>query len=156
MPKNYWVVKSEPGTYSIDDLARDGETGWEGVRNFQARNYMMNDMSVGDLVLFYHSNSNPSGIYGTARVSSPAHQDLTALDPQDDHFDSRSTPDHAIWECIDLTFERKADRPLSLENMRLNPRLSSMEILKKGSRLSVSPVSKEEFAEATSLIYFTQ
>ena len=142
--KGFWLVKSEGDCYSIDDLARDGETAWEGVRNFQARNFMR-EMHVGDSVLFYHSSSKPSGVYGLARVSGEIHADESAFDSKDEHFDPRSTPDKPLWECVDIAFVSKFTRPVSIDELRLRPELSGMEILRKGSRLSVTPVSKKEY-----------
>ena len=146
-PMNYWLVKSEGGCYSIDDLRKDRKTPWTGVRNFQARNFMRDGMRIGDGVLFYHSNANPSGVYGIARVASAPHSDLTALDRNDEHYDPKSTPDKPIWECVDIAFEAKLHRPVSLEDMKRNARLTKMIILQKGSRLSVTPVTTEEFEE---------
>lgn len=146
---NYWLVKSEGDCYSIDDLKRDGKTPWTGVRNFQARNFMRDGMSIGDRVLFYHSNSRPSGVYGIARVASAAHPDLTALDKRDEHYDPKSTKEKPLWECVDMAFDAKLPRPVSLDDMKKNPKLARMIILQKGSRLSVTPVTKEEFEEVT-------
>lgn len=140
-------MKSEGSCYSIDDLKKDGRTAWEGVRNFQARNFMERDMKVGDMVLFYHSSSNPSGVYGLAKVVSAAHADLSALDPKDEHYDPKSTKEKPIWTCVDVGFVEKFKEPLSLGQIKLRPKLSCMIILRKGSRLSITPVSKSEFED---------
>lgn len=146
----HWLMKSEADCYSIDDLRRDGSAAWTGVRNFQARNFM-SEMSVGDLVVFYHSSSKPSGAYGIARVCSSAHSDATALDPKDEHFDPRATKDKPIWTCVDVEFVEKLKTPVPIDTMRLQPKLKGMEILRRGSRLSVTPVSKLEFEEIVRL-----
>ncbi len=147
---NYWLMKSEGDCYSIDDLEKDKTTPWTGVRNFQARNYMR-EMRVGDKILFYHSSSTPSGIFGIARVSSLPHPDLTALDTSDEHFDPKSTIDKPIWECVDVAFESKLPHPVSLGDMRKRKKLARMIVLQKGSRLSVTPVTKEEYNDIVSL-----
>lgn len=141
----FWLVKSEPSCYSIDDLAKDKQAYWSGVRNYQARNFMRDEMKIGDGVLFHHSNANPSGIAGIARVCKEAHPDFTAWDPQDDHFDPKASPENPIWMMVDIAFERKFDRLLSLEFLHGFSELSSMMLLKKGSRLSVMPVEEVHF-----------
>jgi predicted RNA-binding protein with PUA-like domain len=142
---NYWLIKSEGACYSIEDLEKDKKTDWFGVRNFQARNFMRDDMKVGDMALFYHSNSKPSGVYGVARVASPVHPDLTALDKKDEHYDPRSTKTKPIWECVDFEFVQKFRDPISLQYIKIDPKLSDMLVAKKGQRLSVMPVSKTHF-----------
>ncbi len=142
---NYWLIKSEGECYSIDDLKRDKKIGWYGVRNYQARNFMRDDMEIGDLALFYHSNSKPSGVYGVARVVSPVHPDITALDKKDKHYDPRSTAAKPIWECVDFEFVEKFNESISLQYIKINPKLSDMAVAKKGQRLSVMPVSKTHF-----------
>jgi len=142
---NYWLIKSEGACYSIEDLEKDKKTDWFGVRNFQARNFMRDDMKVGDMALFYHSNSKPSGVYGVARVASLAHPDLTALDKKDEHYDPRSTKTKPIWECVDFAFVQKFRDPISLQYIKIDPKLSDMLVAKKGQRLSVMPVSKTHF-----------
>src|SRR6185437_1538302 len=104
---NYWLVKSEPSCYSIDDLARDGKTMWDGVRNYQARNFMRDGMKKGDRVLFYHSNADPMGVVGVAEVCREAYPDFTAQDPSNDHFDPSSTADNPIWMMVDIAFVAK-------------------------------------------------
>lgn len=145
MATQYWLVKSEPTSYSIDDLKRDRKTAWTGVRNFQARNFMRDGMKVGDLVLFYHSNAEPAGVVGVAKVVAPAHADGTALDAKDDHFDPRSTRDELIWCAVDLGFVEKFPQTVSLETLKKTPGLEGLLVLKRGQRLSVQPVEPGHF-----------
>jgi len=142
----YWLMKTEPGCFSIDDLAGapNQTSSWDGVRNFQARNFMRDQMSVGDLILFYHSVKNP-GVVGIARVVRESYPDHTAQDPGDQHFDPRSTPENPLWFMVDVQFVEKFAHPVSLGSLRGVKGLEGMELLKKGSRLSVMPVTEEEF-----------
>ncbi len=142
---NYWLIKSEGACYSIDDLERDRKIDWYGVRNYQARNFMRDDMKLGDMALFYHSNSKPSGVYGVARVVCLPHPDLTALDKKDKHYDPRSTKAKPIWECVDFEFVQKFKEPIPLHYIKIDPNLSEMLVAKKGQRLSIMPVSKIHF-----------
>ncbi len=148
---NYWLIKSEGECYSIDDLEKDKRIDWFGVRNFQARNFMRDDMKIGDMALFYHSNSKPSGVYGVARVVSPVHPDMTALDKKDKHFDPRSTKSKPIWECVDFEFVQKFVEPISLYYIKIDPKLCEMLVAKKGQRLSIMPVSKTHFDRIVAL-----
>ena len=142
----YWLVKSEPEAFSIDDLARASKqtTGWDGVRNYQARNFMRN-MNVGDEVLFYHSNADPPAVAGIAQVVRTAYPDPTQFDPRDTHFDANSDPEEPRWDMVDIRLIRRFKTPLSLERLRQEPQLKEMELLRKGSRLSVQPVRKKEW-----------
>ncbi len=142
----YWLMKSEPEVFSIDDLAgAPGQTtSWDGVRNYQARNFMRS-MVPGDQVFFYHSNATPSCIVGVAEVVRSAHPDLTALDPDDHHFDPKATPTKPIWEMVDIRFQRKFAVPLALDDLRPVAGLEKMELLRRGSRLSVQPVTAAEW-----------
>jgi len=146
MDTKYWLLKTEPGCYSIDDLAAepDQTTRWSGVRNFQARNFMRDQMSEGDLALFYHSVTSPSAV-GVARIVRAGYPDETALDPDDQHFDPKSTPENPVWFAVDVRFVEKFARPVPLGAMRAVPALAGMELLRKGSRLSVMPVTRDEF-----------
>jgi predicted RNA-binding protein with PUA-like domain len=137
-------MKSEPSVYSIDDLKRDGQTSWEGVRNFQARNFMRDDMRVGDRVLFYHSNADPAGVAGLARVARAAYPDPTARDPQSDYHDPRATDADPRWFMVDLEFDERFPALVSLDALRRAPGLEKMLVINK-SRLSVQPVTDEEF-----------
>jgi predicted RNA-binding protein with PUA-like domain len=141
----YWLMKSEPSAFSIDDLKAKGSTLWDGVRNYQARNFMMNEMQVGDLVLFYHSNADPSAAVGLAVVSSPAEPDPAAWDPASKYFDPKSTPSNPIWQCVRIKFKKKFRRPVTLEEMRNRRELQRMGLLRRGNRLSVQPVTEREF-----------
>ncbi len=150
--KQFWLVKSEPGCFSIDDLAAapDKTTSWDGVRNYQARNFMRDDMRLGDPVFFYHSIKNP-GIVGLAQVVRESYPDHTAWDSANDHFDPRSTPEKPLWFMVDIRLVEKFREPLPLPLLRTVPGLENMLLLKKGSRLSVMPVSKDEFARILKL-----
>ena len=141
----YWLIKSEPTTYSIDDLEQMHQDHWEGVRNYQARNYMRDAMKVGDLALFYHSNATPPGVVGIARVSEEAHPDFTAWDPESKYFDPKSTPENPRWMMVSVTFVEKFPRLIPLEELRNCPELKEMVLLQKGSRLSVQPATQKEF-----------
>lgn len=142
----YWLVKSEPDVFSIDHLQRDRRAPWDGVRNYQARNNMR-AMKKGDLLLFYHSSVEPPGVAGLARVSREAHPDPTAWDKKSDYFDPRSTPEKPLWQMIEAEFVEKFPRFVPLDALRLNPTLARMLVIRRGMRLSVQPVAREEFAE---------
>jgi predicted RNA-binding protein with PUA-like domain len=143
MAKRYWLMKSEPEVYSIDDLRRDGSTAWTGVRNFKARNNMR-AMTVGDEVLFYHSNADPSCVAGIARVSRTAYPDATQFDKQSEYYDRKSDPEDPTWELVDVEFVKKAKQPVSLADIKSDPELGEMELVRYG-RLSVQSVTKAEF-----------
>lgn len=142
---NYWLIKSEPDCYSINDFAKDKKTAWTGIRNYQARNYMRDHMKVGDLVLFYHSSIDPKAVVGIAEVVSKSHPDITALDKKDDHYDPKATKDNPIWYCVDVKFLEKFSNPVTLGHIKIDPSLKGIEVAKQGSRLSVQPVSKAHF-----------
>jgi predicted RNA-binding protein with PUA-like domain len=141
----FWLMKSEPSVFSIDDLARVGSTHWDGVRNYQARNMMRDDMEVGDRVLFYHSNADEVGVAGLAEVSRPAYPDFTAWDPNDPHYDPKSPEDAPRWFMVDVAFVEKFDRVVSLAELKANESLDGMYVTRKGMRLSVQPVEPEHF-----------
>lgn len=145
-------MKSEPTEYSIDSLARDGQSSWFGVRNYQARNYMRDDMRVGDRVLFYHSSCPVPGIYGIARVASQAHDDETQFIVWDKHYEPKSTRDRALWQCVDVAYVSTLSRPITLADIRATPGLEAMKLLQKGSRLSITPVSEEEWRVLESMM----
>jgi len=142
----HWLMKSEPTAFSIDDLMAcpDGVDHWDGVRNYQARNFLRDEMMEGDRVLFYHSGKTPA-IVGTARVVRKGYPDPTARDSQSRHFDPKSTPENPIWYMVDIRFETRFDAPLPLAALRRFPELAAMLVLKKGMRLSIQPVSRSEF-----------
>ena len=143
MAKKYWLMKSEPEVYSIDDLARDGSTAWEGVRNFKARNNMR-AMAVGDEVLFYHSSADPSAVAGIARVSRVAYPDPSQFDPKSDYHDPKSDREKPRWDLVDVEFVAKAKKPVSLQEIREDGALADMELVRYG-RLSVQSVTKAQF-----------
>jgi predicted RNA-binding protein with PUA-like domain len=143
MPRN-WLMKSEPDVYSIEDLRRDGRTSWEGVRNYQARNFMRDDAQPGDNVLYYHSNADPPGVAGVARIARAGYPDRTALDPSSDYYDPRATENDVRWYQVDVEFVEAFPRLVSLDDLRRTPGLEKMLVINK-SRLSVQPVTDEEF-----------
>lgn len=143
--KRYWLMKSEPETYSIENLARDTTTAWGCVRNYQARNFMLHEMKLSDQVLFYHSNSEPSGIAGLAQVASLAKPDKTQFDKKSDYFDPKATLTAPRWFCVDVSFVQKFPQILSLNELRSKKELKDMLLLKRGQRLSIQPVAEAEF-----------
>ena len=144
---NYWLMKTEPGVFSIDDLARDRRAPWDGVRNFKARNYMRDEMRVGDLVLFYHSSAQPTGVAGVARVASPAYADHSAWDPKGPYRDLKASPEKPIWQMVDVEFVEKFSRFVTREAMKEEPRLEGLPVLQRGMRLSIQRVSREHFQQ---------
>lgn len=146
---NYWLLKSEPSEFSIDDLQAcpKQETCWDGVRNYQARNFMRDAMADGDLAFFYHSNCAEPGIVGIARVVSAAYPDHTAFDPKDKHFDAASDPDNPRWFMVDIRYERTLERPITLKELKHynDDALKDLALLRRGNRLSVMPVSAEQW-----------
>jgi len=149
MPKaqKYWLVKTDADCFSIHDLAKEPKqtTCWSGVRNYQARNFMRDEMKVGDRVLVYHSSADPPAVAGTATIAREAYPDHTAWDKSDHHFDPASTPGNPRWFMVDIRLEQIFKQPLPLESLRKVPALKEMELLRRGSRLSVQPVRKGEF-----------
>jgi len=143
--KRYWLMKCEPEAYTIDDLQRDGTATWEGVRNFQARNSMRDDMRVGDGVLFYASNAEPSGVTGLAEISREAYSDPYAFQKGHKYFDPKSDPENPTWMMVDIRFVAKFAEIIPLATLKETPGLEKMVVTQKGSRLSVQPVTKEEF-----------
>lgn len=146
-----WLMKSEPDVFSIDDLARDRRTTWEGVRNYQARNFMRDEMKVGDLVLYYHSNADPPGVAGVARVACEAYPDPTQFDPKSDYYDAGSKKDDPRWLMVDLEFVEKLPELVSLDRLKGEPALEGMLVIRKGQRLSVQPVEKKHFARVLAM-----
>ena len=144
--KSFWLMKSEASCYSIDDLKNDGTAAWQGVRNYQARNFMMQGINVGDTVFFYHSNGtklNPAGIYGIARVASVAKVDESQFDKNDEHFDPKSKKEKPLWYCVDIKFVKKIKNPVTLSEIKSDPNLAGIMVAQTGSRLSVQPVSQK-------------
>jgi predicted RNA-binding protein with PUA-like domain len=144
-------MKSEPSVFSIDDLKKLKNTLWEGVRNYQARNFMTQEMSVGDKVLFYHSNAEPTGIAGIARVSGPAVPDPTQFDKKSEYFEKRATKEKPVWFCVEVEFESRFAKVFKLEKIKADSKLSEMLVIKKGQRLSIQPVKKTDFEYILSL-----
>lgn len=144
---NYWLMKSEPTNYSIQDLKRDKKTAWTGVRNYQARNFMTQSMEMGDLAIFYHSNAEPPGAVGVMKIASAAHADETAFDKKSMYYEPRATREKPVWECVDVAFVEEFPELLPLAEIRKNKRCAKMELLKTGSRLSIQPLTKAEFEE---------
>ena len=142
----YWLMKSEPGVFSIDDLARakNQTTSWDGVRNYQARN-LLREAQVGDGVIFYHSSADPPAAVGTATIARAAYPDPTQFDAKSDHFDADSKKDEPRWFVVDVKLERKFAKPVTLAELRANAALEGMVLLRKGSRLSVQPVTPAEW-----------
>ena len=142
----YWLMKSEPSVFSIDDLSRAPKqtTSWDGVRNYQARN-LLREAQQGDGVLFYHSSADPPAAVGTATIARAAYPDETQFDPKSDHYDRASKKDDPRWFVVDVKFDQKFARPVTLPELRANPALAGMVLLRKGSRLSVQPVTAAEW-----------
>jgi predicted RNA-binding protein with PUA-like domain len=142
----HWLMKSEPEVFSIDDLQRRGPSLWDGVRNYQARNFMMNDMHLGDEILFYHSSCEPPGVAGLAKVVALAEPDPTQFDKKSEYYDPKAKPDKPIWFCIRAQFVSKFRHLIPLEKLRAEKALKDMLLLKRGQRLSIQPVTPKEFA----------
>lgn len=152
---NYWLMKSEPDVFGIDHLAKakNQTNAWDGVRNFQARNFLR-EMKVGDLAFFYHSSCEPPGIAGVMKVVREAYPDKTQFDTKNDHYDADSKPDKPRWYVVDVKFEKKFPRVISLEELRKHAggKLADMIVLKRGNRLSITPVTRGEWEFVTSLV----
>jgi predicted RNA-binding protein with PUA-like domain len=148
-----WLFKSEPSSYSYDDLeSEDDQTAeWDGVRNYQARNFIRDDMAVGDQVLFYHSNAKPPGVVGIARIVREGYPDTTAWDPNSRYYDPKSDPANPTWMMVDIKADRRLPRFISLNELKANPSLVDMMVTKRGQRLSVQPVKPEEWAEVITM-----
>ena len=146
-------MKSEPATFSIDDLSLEPgqQTHWDGVRNYQARNMMRDQMKVGDQILFYHSNTNPPGVVGIAEVIREGYPDHTAFDPRDPHYDPKSDPDRPRWFMVDIRLVRKLRRTISLGELRDRPELAGFALVQRGNRLSVMPVTEQQWQTILSL-----
>lgn len=141
----YWLIKSEPDVFSIEDLKRVKQEPWSGVRNYQARNFMWRDMQIGDHALFYHSNATPPGVVGVAKVVSEPYPDPTQWDPNSEYFDEKSTEQKPRWWLVDFSFVSAFPQMVSLAELRSNEKLSGMMVLQKGTRLSITPVEKKHF-----------
>ena len=149
MAKKYWLVKSEPDAFSIDDLAKSKKktTHWDGVRNYQARNFMRDEMKKGDGVLYYHSNTDPTAVVGYCEVVKEGYPDHTQFDPDDKHFDPKADPAKPTWMMVDIKLVKKFKKPVPLAEIKENPKLQKMRLVQRGNRLSVIPVEKKEWDE---------
>jgi predicted RNA-binding protein with PUA-like domain len=143
----FWLFKSEPSSFSIDDLAAsaDRTTHWEGVRNFQARNFLRDDVARGDKVLFYHSNAKPSGIVGDCDVTRAGYPDHFALDPNSKYFDPKASKDNPIWYMVDVKLNQKFNAIIPLTMLKKTPGLERMMVCQRGTRLSIQPVTADEW-----------
>ena len=145
-PKHYWLMKTEPDVFSIDDLERKGREPWDGVRNYQARNFMRDDMNPGDRVFFYHSMTKVPGIVGIAEVASEHYPDHTAFDPDSKYFDPKSDPENPRWVMVDIRFRRKLKRIISLAELKSHAEeLEGFALIRRGNRLSVMPVDPDHW-----------
>jgi predicted RNA-binding protein with PUA-like domain len=145
MARQYWLLKSEPDCYSFEDLRKDGSTSWTGVRNYQARNFLRDSMQSGDLAFFYHSSADPAAIVGICQIEGEPFPDDTALDPEDDHYDPKHTPDKPTWYARTVKYVEPLSRVMAIQDLRTIKGLDAMVLLQKGSRLSVQPVSETEW-----------
>jgi predicted RNA-binding protein with PUA-like domain len=141
----YWLMKSEPDAFSIDDLKRKGQEHWDGVRNYQARNFMRDGMRIGDKIFFYHSNCAEPGIVGVAEVATDAYPDPSQFDPKSKYFDAASSRDNPRWMLVDVKFVKKLKRTITLKELQADTALADMALVRKGNRLSVMPVGAEEW-----------
>ena len=140
-----WLMKSEPDAYGIDDLERDRREPWDGIRNYQARNMMRDDMQIGDKVFFYHSNCKDIGVVGVMKVASKPYPDPTQFDPESNYYDPKSNPDEPRWCLVDVQFVKKLSRTISLAEIKAHPGLDDMILVRKGNRLSIMPVSEDHW-----------
>jgi predicted RNA-binding protein with PUA-like domain len=149
----YWLMKTEPDVLSIDSLQKVGRTGWDSVRNYQARNYMRDSMKMGDLVFIYHSNAEPSGIAGLAKVSKLSHPDPTQFDKKSDYYDPKATPENPRWFQVEVSFVEKFSRTLALHELKNEMALAQMQLLRPGNRLSITPVTPHEWKHILKLAH---
>jgi predicted RNA-binding protein with PUA-like domain len=144
---NYWLMKSEPHVYSYQDLVGDITTHWDGVRNYQARNFMRDKMKIGDFVLFYHSNTKPPHVAGIAKVCKEGYPDFTAFDNSSKYYDAKSVEENPRWIMVDIEAVQNLKNTVSLEEMKNNPKLEGMLVARKGQRLSIQPVDERHYIE---------
>ena len=142
---NYWLMKSEPDVFSIDDLKKKKKSGWDGVRNYQARNYMRDDMKIGDIVLFYHSSCEVPGIAGLAKISKTSHPDPTQFDSKSDYYDPKASQEIPRWFMVEVEFVEKFNTVITLSTIKETKGLERMPLVQKGSRLSINPVSLAQY-----------
>ena len=145
----YWLIKSEPSEFSIDDLekSKNKTTYWDGVRNYQARNFIRDEMKIGDKVLFYHSNTEPNAVVGICEVVKEAYPDHTQFDPKNAHYDPKADKKNPTWFMVDVKLANRFKKPVTLEEIKANSKLAKMRLVQRGNRLSVMPVTKEEYDE---------
>ena len=141
----YWLMKSEPDVYSIDDLERDGREMWDSIRNYQARNMMRDDMRIGDEIFFYHSNCKEPAVVGVMKVASEPYPDPVQFDSTSKYFDPKSSKDNPRWILVDVEFVRKLDKPITLAEIKAHPSLDDMILTRRGNRLSIMPINKEHW-----------
>ena len=153
MAKKYWLFKSEPNVFSIDDLAKEinQTTYWNGVRNYQARNFIRDEMKSGDKVLFYHSNADPNAVVGECEIVKDAYPDFTAFDPGSDYYDPKSKQDNPAWMMVDIKLVTKFKKPVALVEIKENEKLKNMRLVQRGNRLSVFPIEADEYKEIVKL-----
>ena len=149
----YWLMKSEPDVFSIDDLKKKKTSGWDGVRNYQARNYMRDDMKIGDLVLFYHSSCEVPGVAGLAKVSKESHPDPSQFDKKSEYYDPKATKENPRWFMVEVEFVEKFDHVITLTTIKETKGLDKMPLVQKGSRLSINPVTPDEFKIISSFVH---
>lgn len=147
MTKQYWLFKAEPEDYPVEQFQRDKKTCWDGVRNYQARNFLRDSIKKGDEVFIYQSNTEPLAIVAVAGVVKEGYPDFTALDPENSHFDPKSTPENPIWYMVDIKLTKLLNSPVTLSELKKNPLLKDFRLLQRGNRLSVMPVTAEEWNE---------
>lgn len=149
MPNKYWLVKTEPDVFSWDNLkkSKNQTTYWDGVRNYQARNFLRDEMKKGDLVLFYHSNAEPLAVMGVCEVVKEGYPDHTQFDPDNNHYDPKADPKNPTWFMVDVKLKKEFKHPVTLGEIKSTPKLRNMKLIQRGNRLSVMPVTKDEFDE---------
>jgi len=145
----YWLMKTEPDTFSIDDLIKSENqtTHWDGIRNYQARNFMRDDMQIGDMVLIYHSNCKEPAVVGLGEVSSEPYPDFTAFDPGSKYYDPKSSEENPRWVMVDVRFREKFSKPVTLKQIKQDSKFDGMKLVQRGMRLSIQPVEASEYAE---------
>jgi predicted RNA-binding protein with PUA-like domain len=153
MAKKYWLIKTDPADFSIDDLkkCKNQTTCWNGVRNYQARNFIRDEMKTGNEVLFYYSQFEPNAVFGICTVSRDAYPDPSQFDKKDKHYFPGADPSNPPWYAIDIKYVKEFKKPVTLTDIKANPKLKNMRLVQKGNRLSVMPVTKDEFDEVLKL-----
>jgi predicted RNA-binding protein with PUA-like domain len=151
--KKYWLVKSEPNVFSFSDLkkSKNQTTFWDGVRNYQARNFLRDEMKKGDQVLFYHSGSDPLAVMGVCEVVKEGYPDHTQFDPDSHHYDPKADPQNPTWMMVDIKFVKEFKNPVTIDAIKTNPKIKNMKLIARGNRLSVMPVTKDEFDEISQM-----